>query len=131
MYDYRDKLNGLYAIYVEADAKTTILQQLSGMEDWLYNEGADTIKSVYIEKLQGLREIMDPVGQRYTIFTLFPDRVAELQGIIEDAIYQANSTHVDHEHIPAEDRDKIHAKCQEARNWISLQTEVLGNTPKT
>lgn len=51
VYDYRDKVNGLYTIYIEPSMKTTILGQLGDVESWLYNEGADTIKSVYIEKL--------------------------------------------------------------------------------
>lgn len=51
VYDYRDKVNGLYTIYIEANMKTTILKQLEDVGEWMYNEGADTIKSVYIEKL--------------------------------------------------------------------------------
>jgi hypothetical protein len=38
--------------------------QLSSMEDWLYDEGEDETKSVYVAKLAELRAKGDPIAAR-------------------------------------------------------------------
>lgn len=35
------------------------------LQEWLYDEGEDTTKAVYIAKMEELRAIVGPVAQRY------------------------------------------------------------------
>lgn len=35
------------------------------MQDWLYDEGEDTTKAVYIAKIDEIRMIAGPIAQRY------------------------------------------------------------------
>jgi heat shock protein 4 len=51
VYDYRDKLGSKFNEYVEDSDKPALMEMLSSVENWLYDEGQDTIKSVYVEKL--------------------------------------------------------------------------------
>jgi heat shock 70kDa protein 4 len=38
---------------------------MSSPQDWLYDEGDDTTKAVYIAKLDELRALAGPISQRY------------------------------------------------------------------
>jgi heat shock protein 4 len=69
----------------EAD-KPGLSELLNQIENWLYDEGQDTIKSVYIEKLDLLRDTFGPIENRCTLFSLFPERAAELRTTIENAL---------------------------------------------
>ena len=44
--------------------RTEFLTQLNSMEDWLYDEGEDQPKKVYVERLAELRKRGDPVVER-------------------------------------------------------------------
>ncbi|MEW5320355.1 MAG: hypothetical protein WDW38_011432 [Sanguina aurantia] len=66
VYGLRNKLSDerAYASFVSHSDKESINVVLSAMEDWLYDEGDDTTKSVYIAKLEELKKVGAPVEQR-------------------------------------------------------------------
>lgn len=63
VYNMRDRLYGL-AEYITEQDKAAFGEQLSKTEDWLYDEGEDQPKKVYVEKLVALRKSGDPVVLR-------------------------------------------------------------------
>lgn len=81
VYGMRDKLYGLGEYITEVD-KEAFSNLLSATEDWLYDEGEDQPKKVYVEKLAELKKLGDPVVQREMEFLARPAAFNELGGAI-------------------------------------------------
>lgn len=81
VYNMREKLYEL-GEYISEEDKAAFSDQLSTTEDWLYNEGEEQSKKVYVERLVGLRKIGDPVIQREKEFHKRPAAFNELGAAI-------------------------------------------------
>lgn len=57
VYDLREKLDGDLSGFVEDAEKQKLSETLSSLENWLYEDGSDEKKEVYVEKLQDLKVI--------------------------------------------------------------------------
>ena len=77
VYSMRDKLYELEDYITEQD-RTAFNEQLSKTEDWLYDEGEDQPKKVYVERLVALRKVGDPVVEREKEFRERPVAFEEL-----------------------------------------------------
>jgi len=55
VYESRSKIEMAWSEFVNDADKETFLRRLTDMEDWLYGEGEDATKSVYISKLEELK----------------------------------------------------------------------------
>jgi heat shock protein 4 len=65
IYDMRNKLDDQYADLASDEEKEKIREKLMASEDWLYDEGDDTTKAVYIAKMDEIRALAGPVVQRH------------------------------------------------------------------
>ncbi|KAK7517992.1 putative heat shock protein Hsp88 [Phyllosticta citriasiana] len=65
IYELRDKIDDVYSDFASDDEKAKIKAKLEASEDWLYEEGEDTTKAVYVAKIEEIRSIAGPVIQRY------------------------------------------------------------------
>ncbi|RDA85604.1 hypothetical protein CP532_0906 [Ophiocordyceps camponoti-leonardi (nom. inval.)] len=65
IYDLRAKLDDQFADFASDEEKSTIKKQLEAAEDWLYDEGDDASKGVYVAKLEELRAMAGPIVQRH------------------------------------------------------------------
>lgn len=65
IYDIRNKLDDQYAEFASEEDKDKIRARLSTTEDWLYDEGDDTTKAVYIAKMDEIRAMTGPIVQRH------------------------------------------------------------------
>ncbi|KHN97875.1 Heat shock protein Hsp88 [Metarhizium album ARSEF 1941] len=65
IYDLRAKLDEQYAEFASDEEKTSIKAKLEVAEEWLYDEGDDASKGVYIAKLDELRALAGPIVQRH------------------------------------------------------------------
>ncbi|KAJ5627853.1 Heat shock protein hsp88 [Penicillium lividum] len=65
IYELRDKIDGVYAEFASEEEKEKLKAKLMTTEDWLYEEGDDTTKSVYVAKMEDIRFISGPIIQRY------------------------------------------------------------------
>ncbi|KAJ5391581.1 Heat shock protein hsp88 [Penicillium cosmopolitanum] len=65
IYELRDKIDGAYSEFASEEEKDKLRSKLTDIEDWLYEEGDDTTKSVYVSKQEEIRAIVGPVIQRY------------------------------------------------------------------
>lgn len=81
VYVMRDKLYQLGEFITEED-KAAFGEQLGSTEDWLYDEGEDQPKKVYVEKLTELRRNGDPVILREREFQERPIAFSELGATI-------------------------------------------------
>lgn len=65
IYDLRNKLDDQYSDFASEEEKTNIKAKLEATEDWLYDEGDDATKAVYIAKMDEIRALAGPVVQRH------------------------------------------------------------------
>ncbi|KAF4985872.1 hypothetical protein FGRMN_11070 [Fusarium graminum] len=80
IYDLRAKLDEQYSEFASEEEKQTIKSRLEATEDWLYEEGEDTTKGVYIAKIDEIRAMAGPIVQRH-----FEKVEAERQAALEKA----------------------------------------------
>lgn len=65
IYDLRAKLDEQYSEFASDEEKTNIKAKLEATEDWLYEEGEDTTKGVYVAKIDEIRAMAGPIVQRH------------------------------------------------------------------
>ncbi|CAL1573300.1 unnamed protein product [Knipowitschia caucasica] len=65
VYEMRDKLHGVLEKYVTEADRDLISLKLEDTENWLYEEGEDQQKQVYFDKLAELKNLGQPICDRY------------------------------------------------------------------
>ncbi|KAH8681508.1 heat shock protein hsp88 [Xylariales sp. PMI_506] len=65
IYELRNKLDDQYAEFASEEEKDKIRAKLTESEDWLYEDGEDATKAVYIAKMDELRSLAGPLSQKY------------------------------------------------------------------
>lgn len=74
VYELRGKLSTEedLASYIVEKEREQLIQQLDGMENWLYEEGEDCNKQIYQEKLSDLKTKGEPIQTRRIEYELRP-----------------------------------------------------------
>uniref|UniRef100_A0A8C4XUN1 Heat shock protein 105 kDa n=1 Tax=Falco tinnunculus TaxID=100819 RepID=A0A8C4XUN1_FALTI len=65
VYEFRDKLSGPYEKFVCEKDLQGFSALLTETEGWLYEEGEDEAKQVYVDKLEDLKKLGTPIQMRY------------------------------------------------------------------
>ncbi|KAL8970353.1 MAG: hypothetical protein Q9197_003848 [Variospora fuerteventurae] len=65
IYELRGKIDEQYAEFASDQEKTDLKAKLEQAEDWLYEDGEDATKNVYIAKMEEIRSVAGPIVQRY------------------------------------------------------------------
>ncbi|KAF3491938.1 uncharacterized protein GIQ15_01455 [Arthroderma uncinatum] len=65
IYELRDKIDSIYADHASEEEKEKLKAKLTTTEDWLYEDGEDTTKAVYMAKMDDIRFLAGPIVQRY------------------------------------------------------------------
>ncbi|XP_075875756.1 heat shock 70 kDa protein 4a [Nelusetta ayraudi] len=78
VYDMRDKLHGALEKFINDADRDSFSLKLEDVENWLYEDGEDQQKQVYIDKLAELKKIGQPVVERYNESVERPKAFEEL-----------------------------------------------------
>mmetsp|Transcript_5796 Transcript_5796/g.10058 ORF Transcript_5796/g.10058 Transcript_5796/m.10058 type:complete len:782 (+) Transcript_5796:126-2471(+) len=119
VYKLRNGLHGALQTYVKAAEKEAILSKLQACEDWLYEDGEDCTKSVYVAKLDEMLALGNPVQQRAVEAEVRPAAVANLRTVAEGFLNWASSSDPRYAHIPTEDRIPIASEAASALAWLT------------
>jgi len=65
IYEMRNKIDDQYSEFASEEEKTKLKAKLEASEDWLYDEGEDATKAVYVAKMDEIRAVAGPIVQRY------------------------------------------------------------------
>ncbi|KAF3904784.1 hypothetical protein ABW20_dc0103122 [Dactylellina cionopaga] len=65
IYEMRGKIDDLYSEFASEEEKDKLKNLLTKTEDWLYDEGEDATKAVYIARFEEIRFVSGPIVQRY------------------------------------------------------------------
>uniref|UniRef100_A0A452S2A2 Heat shock protein family A (Hsp70) member 4 like n=1 Tax=Ursus americanus TaxID=9643 RepID=A0A452S2A2_URSAM len=83
VYDFRDKLGTVYEKFITQEDLNKLSAILEDTENWLYEEGEDQPKQIYVDKLQELKD------ERYD--HLDPAEVEKVEKYISEAMSWLNS----------------------------------------
>ncbi|EIN11202.1 heat shock protein 70 [Punctularia strigosozonata HHB-11173 SS5] len=131
IYDTRSKLDDRYAAYVQPQEKEAILPALTEAEDWLYSEeGEDATKSVYVERLNKLKALGDPVAARYREAEARPSAISALRDTINTYMNQASSGDEKFSHIEEKHKQTVIEKCATVQKWLEDNIVRQSERPK-
>ena len=82
LYDIRSKVEGDYEKFASEEEKTKLFKKVNETEEWLYGEGEEATKSVYVSRLQELKIIGGPITERAREYELLPQAESVLRQTI-------------------------------------------------
>jgi len=133
IYTMRDRVSsGNLQDYISQADKDKFLPMLEEMENWLYEEEAETAnKSTFVSKLAELQKFGDPAAERLREEEERPDAYKALEQVLTEYTNLAASQDAAYEHIDAEARGKVKACVDEVAAWFSGMKSTQEAAAKT
>jgi heat shock protein 4 len=123
VYAMRDKLDGNLRDFVTNSEKSQFKEQIQNAENWLYEDGFDSTKSLYIKKLDELKVHGNPIERRKWEND---HRGENCDGIKKQIDFCKNFATNDNEataHITPEEKAEVNTKAAEIEKWLSDMQE--------
>uniref|UniRef100_A0A061S331 Heat shock 70kDa protein 4 n=1 Tax=Tetraselmis sp. GSL018 TaxID=582737 RepID=A0A061S331_9CHLO len=130
VYDMRNKIYDAYSDFIGPDVKDKFLKQLDDMEEWLYDEGEDAERSVYIKKLNELKQIGEPVEERYREMSTRGPAAERLLACCNKFAGLASGGDPKYAHISDEEKGRVIEECQKASEWLREKQALQESLPK-
>ncbi|CAG8665342.1 8617_t:CDS:2 [Acaulospora morrowiae] len=130
IYDIRSKIESIYSEFVNPADKEGFTNLLNENENWLYDEGEDSTKSVYMEKLDQLKKYGVPIYDRYREAEELPKAEKSLRDSISSFILNATSNEERFAHIPEEEKKSIVDKATQISAWLNEKLAAQAKIPK-
>ncbi|GLH02084.1 Heat shock protein 68 [Gryllus bimaculatus] len=136
VYELRGKLSAEeeLATFVNENDRTSLCRQLDNMENWLYEEGEDCQRQVYVDKLNSLKSLGEPIKSRRVEYE-------QREGVLEEfslslqltqkAVDQYRNGEERFSHIPDTDMQRVQQSVEQSYKWLEDQRSVLAGTPRT
>eukprot|EP01028_Stygiella_incarcerata_P000153 TRINITY_DN1021_c0_g1_i1.p1 TRINITY_DN1021_c0_g1~~TRINITY_DN1021_c0_g1_i1.p1 ORF type:complete len:839 (-),score=263.30 TRINITY_DN1021_c0_g1_i1:223-2739(-) len=129
VYEMRDRLSMSLREYMEDEDRENFVSTLTDTEDWLYGDGEDAQKSVYLSKLRELKEIGDRVVSRYEEATNRNSFVAKFRSIMGNLDSRASATDGSVDHIDRAEIDEVVQMVRDGLIWIEEVEAGFKHTP--
>jgi len=112
---------GDYEKYSDEKTRQKLLNDLRTTEDWLYEDGMDQEKNVYVDRLKNLKSIGDPIRHRYTEAENRQHNMQELMKSIQRIdeaiqVYHTKSSEK-YSHIDQSEIEKATKFLNDKQNW--------------
>ncbi|XP_072959958.1 heat shock 70 kDa protein 15-like [Typha angustifolia] len=130
VYDMRNKLYDKYQDFITATDKGELIGKLQEVEDWLYEDGEDETKGVYVAKLEELKKQGDPIELRYKEWTERGPAVDQLVYCINSFREAALSKDPKFDHIDLVEKQKVIDECSQAEAWLREKKHQQDAVPK-
>ncbi|GLU22182.1 hypothetical protein SLE2022_382750 [Rubroshorea leprosula] len=130
VYDMRNKLSDKYHEFVIPQEKEEFMAKLQEVEDWLYEDGEDETKGVYVAKLEELKKQGDPIEQRYKEYSERGSVIDQLVYCINSYREAAMSNDPKFDHIELAEKQKVLNECVEAEAWLREKKQQQDQLPK-
>ncbi|KAG6482379.1 hypothetical protein ZIOFF_059010 [Zingiber officinale] len=130
VYDMRNKLYDKYEAFVTSPEKDELIAKLQEVEDWLYEDGEDETKGVYVAKLEELQKQGNPIEERYKEWTERGPAIDQLVYCINSFRGAALSNDPKFDHIDIAEKQKVVSECGEAEAWIREKQQLQDASPK-
>ncbi|CAH2036585.1 unnamed protein product [Thlaspi arvense] len=130
VYDMRNKLSDKFHEYITDSEREAFLAKLQEVEDWLYEDGEDETKGVYVAKLEELKKVGDPVEMRYKESLERGSVIDQLGYCINSYREAAVSNDSKFDHIELAEKQKVLNECVEAEAWLREKQQQQEALPK-
>ncbi|CAF0893649.1 unnamed protein product [Brachionus calyciflorus] len=129
IYEIRGKLSEQYEHFITEQNKNTFMALLDETENWLYSDEAENQeKSVYVERLQSLKNFGEPVRKRFKESQERPAALEEfgrsLQ-LIKKAIDLYHNKDEKYSHLEKADIEKCSKYWEEKQRWFEEKSFLL------
>lgn len=131
VYETRNKLADQLSSYATDAEKEQLGKILQETEDWLYEDGENETKGVYIAKLEELKKMGDPVELRKKEEEERPGAIGSLEYCIRSFADAARSPDPRYAHIEAGEKEKVLEECAKADAWLKDALKQLHGLGKT
>jgi len=129
VYSMRSKVDDELREYVDDATRESFVSLLNATEDWLYEDGEDETKGVYVSKLAELQAIGEPIAGRAREQLERPEAIASLKSTAGKFLEMcADEAHA---HIDAADLEKVVKECNDTFSWLEEKMTMQAATPKT
>uniref|UniRef100_A0A8C0BE85 Heat shock 70 kDa protein 4 n=1 Tax=Buteo japonicus TaxID=224669 RepID=A0A8C0BE85_9AVES len=121
VYDMRDKLCGIYEKFVSEDVSIASLM-LEDTENWLYEDGEDQPKQIYIDKLMELKTLGQPIQARFQESEERPKAFDDLGKQIQQymkTVHAFKAKDEQYDHLDEADVAKVEKSANEAMEWMN------------
>uniref|UniRef100_A0A3Q0RTA7 Heat shock protein 4a n=1 Tax=Amphilophus citrinellus TaxID=61819 RepID=A0A3Q0RTA7_AMPCI len=134
VYDMRDKLHGILEKFVNEADRDLLSLKLEDTENWLYEDGEDQQKQVYIDKLAELKKIGQPIHERYLEAEERPKAFEELGRQIQMYMkiieaYKAKDELYDH--LDELEVTRVDKQVNDAMVWMNSKMNQQNNQDLT
>uniref|UniRef100_A0A667GZX0 Heat shock 70 kDa protein 4 n=1 Tax=Lynx canadensis TaxID=61383 RepID=A0A667GZX0_LYNCA len=122
VYEMRDKLSGEYEKFVSEADRNSFTLKLEDTENWLYEDGEDQPKQVYVDKLAELKNLGHPIKMRFQESEERPKLFEELGKQIQQymkVISSFKNKEDQYDHLDAADMMKVEKSTNEAMEWMN------------
>jgi len=116
--DMRSKVEDTLGEYLPAQVKSDFIAKTTELEDWLYDEGEDEQKSVYVGKLNELKKVGDAAQKREFEAQHREEEAGNLKRELGHWEQLADSTDEKYSHIEADMRAKVKTICADTDKWL-------------
>ncbi|XP_075503683.1 heat shock 70 kDa protein 14-like [Primulina tabacum] len=130
VYEMRNKLHDKYHEFISDPERDQFISKLQEVEDWLYEDGEDETKGVYVAKLEELKRQGDPVEQRYKEHTERGTVIDQLNYCIDSYREAALVADPKFDHIDIAEKQKVLNECMEAKAWLIEKRQHQDSLPK-
>ncbi|CAL8276003.1 unnamed protein product [Arctogadus glacialis] len=122
VYEMRDKLHGRLEKFVSPADRDSFSSKLEATENWLYEDGEDQLKQVYIDKLAELKQLGQPIMERYMEAEEAPKAFADLGKQIQMYMklvgaYKAKDEQ--YAHLDELEMTRVEKQVGDAMAWMS------------
>uniref|UniRef100_A0A8C4TJQ2 Heat shock protein family A (Hsp70) member 4 like n=1 Tax=Erpetoichthys calabaricus TaxID=27687 RepID=A0A8C4TJQ2_ERPCA len=122
VYDLRDKLYGIYEKFISEDDNSKLSLMLEDTENWLYEEGEDQPKQVYVDKLMELKKYGQPIQDRYREHEERPKAFDDLGKKVQmfmKAVEAFKKKDERYDHLDSEEMAKVEKCANETMAWMN------------
>lgn len=133
VYDMREKISDKLYDYVTDEERKQIMTLLEDTENWLYEDGENETKSVYVKKLEDLRKIGDPVMRKYVEDMHRPAAFEQLGASLMHVtkfLQLWNEKDEKYDHISEEEVAKVNKAHQDISEWYNESLQKQSNVVK-
>lgn len=119
VYSLRNRLADSLSRFVTPEKREALVAALEKAEDWLYDEGEDQKKSVYVAKLEELKKLGGPVETRAREAEGRPAAAASLKQRCQIYLDLARGGDAKFAHLAAEDLAHVTREAEAALAWLA------------
>ncbi|RKO91126.1 heat shock protein 70kD, C-terminal domain-containing protein [Blyttiomyces helicus] len=130
VYDTRSKLEMAWSDFIADADRSAFNEALNETESWLYGDGEDATKSVYVEKLGELKKTGDPIARRYIENDERPRAERLFREYVNGVFVAVNAGDDRYAHIAADELAKIKSDLQAKLDWLNEAIAKINSQPK-